>query len=207
MVRPIFESFTPAAADADYFANNVTGTNLTLAQTSTPDGLAHQITILNNTANDHSGKTITITGTYNGNTQTETITGPGPSATVTTTLYYTTLTSVVFSTTIAPDTVDAGYNATFAGRIITSDWEGNETTVGVTVTGTINYSVEYTLDNIQEGASIPYTWHTDAGPVVASTTNGAVTFWSMPMAWRLVANSYSPGATAQLTIIQMNHNH
>lgn len=211
MVRPIFESYTPSTPSLTGFASNVTGASWALSATSVPDGLAHQVSLRNDSATDHSGKTATFVGTDSDDAaQTETIAMPGVSATVETTLYFKTLTSVTPSATIGADTMDIGYVDEFASRTIPSDWRGSEAFVAVIVTGTINYTVQYTPDYIQGGAitppaSRPYNWLSDAGTdIVNATISGSDTFFSIPMGMRFTANSYSAGATAKMTISQMN---
>ncbi len=211
MVRPIFESYTPSTASLTNYASNVTGLNWTITTNTTADGLAHQITVRNDTATDHSGKTVTFTGRdSDGADQTNTIALPGPNATVTSTLYFSYLATAVPSATIGSDTMDIGSAATFAGRTIPNDWRGSEAFVAVVVTGTINYTVQYTPDYIQGGcitppASRPYNWLSDAGTdIVNATLSGSDTFFSIPLGMRFTANSYSAGATAKMTISQMN---
>ncbi len=198
MVRPFNKLFTFANSSTNYFANDVTGTSLTLAQTATPDGYAHKVTVLNNTGNDHSGKTITIVGTdSDGAVQSETITGPGASATVTSTYYYKTLTSVTFSSTIAPDTVDVSYSTAFASPTYPLNWRGGLPYIDVVVSGTINYTVQYTGDLVNQGSSPPFNWLSDSSSsltgATASQSNGFVV---VPIAIRLITASYSNGATA-----------
>jgi hypothetical protein len=211
MVRPIFETFTPSAASLTGFASNVTGATWTLTANSVPDGLAHQVSLRNDSVTDHSGKTATFVGTdQDGAAQTETIAMPGASATVETTLYFATLTSVTPSATIGADTMDIGYVDEFSSRTIPANWRGGEAVVGTAPSGTINTSIQYTLDNIQgqpntPAASRPYNWQEDTGTDVVNTSVIASTpFYTIPMAWRLIANSYSSGASVQLTISQMN---
>lgn len=206
MGRPIIETYAPSTPSLTGFASNVTGGTWTLTNNSVPDGLAHQVSLKNDTATDHSGKTATFVGTdQDGIDQTETIAMPGSSATVETTLYFKTLTSVTPSATIGADTMDIGYVDEFSSRTIPANWRGSEAMIAVIVGGTINYSVQYTPDNIQYGASRPYNWLEDTSTdIVNSTSSGSTTFNSIPLGWRFIANSYSAGARAQLTISQMN---
>lgn len=211
MVRPIFESYTPSTASLTNYASNVTGLSWTITTNTTADGLAHQVTIRNDSATDHSGKTVTLTGRdSDAADQTNTFALPGPNATVTSTLYFSYLATAVPSATIGADTMDIGSANTFASRTIASDRRGSEAFVETYPTGTINTTVEYTGSNIQGGcivppASRPYKWISDAGTDVVNTAiPGSTTFKSIPMAWRLIANSYSAGASVDLTISQMN---
>lgn len=211
MVRPIFETYTPSTASTTAYASNVTGGSWTLSANSTADGLAHQVTLHNDTATNHSAKTVTYVGTdQDGAAQTEIVAMPAGNATTTSTYYFKTLTSATPSATIGADTMDIGSAATFSSRTIPGNWRGSEAFVAVIVTGTINYTVQYTPDNIQGGcitrpASRPYNWISDEDTaIVDSTTSGAETFTSEPLGFRFIANSYSAGATAKMTISEMN---
>lgn len=206
MVRPIYKTYTPSTPSLTGFASNVTGGTWVLTATTVPDGLAHQVSLRNDSGTDHSGKTAIFVGTdQDGAAQTETIAMPGANATVETTYYYKTLTSVTPSSTIGADTMDIGYVDEFSSQTLPIDVRGAEIFVGVIVTGTINYSVQYTPDDIQGSASRPYNWIQDEGTeIVEATASGAETFTSAPIGMRLIANSYSASATAKLTISQMN---
>lgn len=206
MVRPFNKLFTFANSSTNYFANDVTGTSLALVQTATPDGLAHKVTVLNNSGIDHSGKTITIVGTNSdGGTQTETIAGPdaGVAATVTSTYYYKTVTSVTFSSTIAPGTVDVSYSTAFASPTYPLNWRGGLPIIDVIVSGTINYTVQFTNDLVNQGDSSPYSWLSNAGSPLTGATSSQSDVWAgVPVAARLITSSYSNGATAEFQISQ-----
>jgi hypothetical protein len=211
MVRPIFESYTPATASTTYFVSSVAGASFTLTNTATPDSLAHQVTITGLSATNLSAINATITGIgQDGNTQSETVALPNGAVTVTSTLYYKSSLTVTPASTTGASAVSIGYNNQFSSRTIPSNWRGSQAFVSVKVTGTINYTVQYTGDNIQgqpntTAATRPYTWLQDDGTkIVASSTNGAETFSSEPMAYRFITNSYSAGATAAMTISEMN---
>jgi hypothetical protein len=207
MTRPIFETYTPATANTTFFAASVAGAAFTLTNNATSDSLAHQVTIIGLGATDLSGINVTLVGLgQDGNTQTETFALPNGVATVTSALYYKSLTSAVPASTIGAATVKIGFNNQFSSRTIAADWRGNPAMIAVVVSGTINYSVQYTPDDIQHGATRPYNWLADAGPVVSVSVNGSTTFNSVPLGFRFIANSYSAGATAKLTISQMNNN-
>lgn len=108
----INNSYSSVALNADGLGNNVTGATFTLTANDAGDSLAHKITVLNNTATDHTGKTIALVGTGpNGEAQTETLTGPDNAATVTSTKHFLTLTSATPSATIGADTFDIGWAA------------------------------------------------------------------------------------------------
>jgi len=140
-----------AAAATAGFAAGVTGATFAMATTATSDGLGHLVTVLNNTATDHSAKTIALVGTdENGNVQTETIAAPGTSATVTSTKYFKTLTSATPSATIGADTFDIGWAAGSRGAWFQPDLNsGGEFNVGIgctVVSGSPNFGVVVSYD-------------------------------------------------------------
>ena len=66
----------PADASLTGFASNVTGATFTLTATEATDGLAHQVSIKNDSITDHAGKTVTLVGTDpEGRALTEVVTG------------------------------------------------------------------------------------------------------------------------------------
>lgn len=109
-------------------------------------GAAQLITVT--TAGNESAKTITITGTdENGVTQTETMAGPNI-ATGTTTKYYKTITAISINTTAAA-ALTVGVNIGAVSPVVKGfRSNGSDTTsVGVIVTGTITYNIEYSFDD------------------------------------------------------------
>jgi hypothetical protein len=105
-------TFAPMAVATNAAAAGVTGAGPWTTFVQPTDSLGHQVTIKNNTANDHSGKTLTITGTDpDGKAQTENRAAPGISATVSSAKYYKTITSISISSSIGADTFDIGYSA------------------------------------------------------------------------------------------------
>lgn len=146
MIHPFNTLFTVAAAAPTHFLSNATGATWTLAETSTGDGLAHQITIRNDSATDHSAKTAELPGTdANGNPLTETVNLPGAGATITSTKFFLTLAAVNPSATIGADTMDIGMAATARSPWVPCHPE-KETAVGVAVTGTIDFDVLVCLE-------------------------------------------------------------
>lgn len=145
------------AADLTRFLSNATGATWTLTNTTTVDGLAHQVTIRNDSVTDHSAKTALITGTdANDNALTETLSLPGTSATVTSTKYFKTVTSVVPSATIGADTMDIGIAAAARTPWVRLDPRQVPMCVGlgVAIGGTINYDVLVTFDATPDGDSV-----------------------------------------------------
>lgn len=206
MPRPYNKLFTPANASTNYFANDVTGTTLALTQTATPDGLAHKVTILNNSATDHSGKTIALVGiSSEGVSQSETITGPIANATVTSTYHYTSIVSVTYSSTVAPDTMDVSYSGSVAMQAFPLDYRSGTVYNDVILTGTGNYTLQYTGDLINQGATPPYNWLSDVGSALTGATSSQSDYFiPIPLAERLLINSYSNGATFLLQVSQKN---
>ena len=107
------QTFTLAAANLNGHAAAVTGAAWAISTLSAGDGIGHHVTIKNNTATDHSAKTVTLTGLdASGNAITEVMAAPGVSATVTSTKAYASLLTAVPSATIGADTFGIGWAAT-----------------------------------------------------------------------------------------------
>jgi len=191
MITSYSQAFTVAAANLTRFASNVTGAAFTITTTTTGDSLAHQITVRNDSITDHSAKTIVLTGTDSiGNALTETIAAPAGSATVTSTKFFLTLTSAVPSASIGADTFDIGIAATARSPWVKLDivQESFSATIGVDITGTINYDVVFTLD-LPTGDSIIYN-HVDA---TAQTADKYVTLLHPVRAVAVDVNSNTSG--------------
>lgn len=209
-MRPKQLDFDPANANLTGFASNVTGAAFTITTTATSDGLAHQVSIRNDSATDHSGKTVTLVGTdADGRAQTEVVTGPGASATVESTKYFKTLTSATPSATIGADTFDLGWVDEFASQTIPLNWRADTPAiVQVVVTGTINFDIEGTLQDFRNPSSAPFTfddqsdleWFNDAN--FTAKTASLTDDLAMPgyRAIRIVANSYTDTAELQVFI-------
>lgn len=209
-MRPKQLDFDPANADLTGFASNVTGASFTITTTATSDGLAHQVSIKNDSATDHSGKTVTLVGTdADGRAQTEVVTGPAGSATVESTKYFKTLTSATPSATIGADTFDIGWVDEFASQTIPLNWRADTPPiVQVVVTGTINFDIEGTLQDFRAAPAAPFTfddqedlaWFNDAN--FTAKTASLTDDLALPgyRAIRIVANSYTDTAELQVFI-------
>jgi hypothetical protein len=150
-------SFTVAAESQNGHANDVTGATWAITGTTSGDGLAHAVTIKNNTANDHSGKTITLTGSdADGNAISETMAGPAGSATVTSTKAFKVLDTAAPSATIGADTFDIGWVAAAVSPWVKLNANQPEfaASVAVNVSGTINYDVEHAYDEDPDSSSL-----------------------------------------------------
>ena len=147
-------SGTSVAASTTGFATSVTGATFTLTSNNSGDSLAHKVTVLNNTANNHSGKTITLVGTNaDSRPLTEVLTGPAGSATVTSTGYFLTLTSTTPSATIGADTFSIGWAAasvTPSFRIMQQRGLPFSVGFGARVTsGTPTYTIQHSYNGHQ----------------------------------------------------------
>ena len=206
-MRPKTLDLDPANANLTGFLSNATGATWTLTATSSGDSLAHQVSILNDTANDHSAKTAILTGTdADGRAQTETINLPGVSATVESTKYFLTLTSVVPSATIGVDTMDIGWVDEFVTQTIPlNHYANNAASVQVTVTGTINFDVEDTLENPFDSALADQSaldWLNDANFTAKTASLANNLAMTGVRAMRVVVNSYTDTAELQVYITQ-----
>lgn len=209
MPRPKEYDVDVADANLTGFASNVTGAAFTLTANAATDGLAHQVSIRNDSVTDHSGKTVTLVGTdADGYALTEAVTGPGTSATVESAGYFLTLTSATPSGTIGADTFDIGWVDEVSTQSIPLDWRSDVTAaINVDVTGTVDFTVQYTFDDIQRpgqaarSAAQNGQW-IDLTALAAKTADTVSTAPLGATAIRLLINSYSSGAE-----LQMNVNH
>jgi hypothetical protein len=203
-VRPKFKTFTPADANLTGFASNVTGDTWTLTNTATTDALAHRVSIKNDSATDHSGKTALLTGTdADDRVLTETVQLPAGSATVESVGYFKTLTSIVPSASIGADTMDIGWVDEFVSNTIPYNWHGDVSGHDINVSGTINYTYQYSYSDIQRDTT--FVWNDSNDTTVVNATTDKTTNITYPvMATRLKINSYSSGATIKLATVQMD---
>lgn len=130
------------------------------------------------------GKTFTVVGTNaTGNRISESI--AGAASTATSVQYYRTVTSVYISAASA-GTIIVGTNGVGSTRVVNIDTALNPstTTLVVTVSGTVNYTVQWTVNDIQG----TITWNND--PVLATQTSGGSTSYAMPVSGlRILINS------------------
>jgi hypothetical protein len=197
-------NFTPANANLTGFASNMTGAGpWTMTTTTSGDSLAHQASCRNDTATDHSAKSLTFTGTDpDGRTQTETINAPGVSATVETAKYWKTLTTVTISATINADTFDFGWVDEFASNTIVLNWRKSlPASIEVDLTGTINFDIETTFRNPWASTntdSESLGWLNDANWTAKSADLLDDLALAGTRAMRFVCNSYTDGVIVNL---------
>lgn len=200
----------PANASLTGFASNMTGAGpWTMTTTSSGDSLAHQASCRNDSATNHSAKTLTFTGTdANGLAQTETIAAPAGSATVETTKYWMTLTSVSVSATIGADTFDFGWVDEFTTPAILLDWRRNAPSNWfLDVTGTISLDVDFAVQDVGGVNEADIKW-----AVVSSSlddeTSDSTAFVSIAAGYtaaRVRCNSYTD--TAEVTVYASQPEH
>lgn len=201
-------TYIPSTEDLDFFADDISDTSLEFILTATDivDGLtqriAHRIQITNNSATDHSAKILTITGTdEEGKALTETINAPSTSTNVTTIGYFKTIENPTISATIGADTFDFGFVDEFVGAPYPVGTSFVKVTGAATVTGTINYDLEYTISQIFRNEKSSWNWHVDSD-ASGKTADFAQDFSKSCYALRFKANSYSAGAVAKFEILQ-----
>jgi len=202
-MRPKSWTYTPSDDNLTGFASNVTGASWTLTATTVGDSLAHKVTIRNDSATDHSGKTAALVGTdADGKAQTETMALPGVSATTTSTKYFKTLTSITPSVTIGADTMDIGWNDVAVGPTFPLDYKANAFSVSLalTLTGTISLTVQHTFDDIFDTSVTPV-WFPHAS-LVTKVANSDGNYAFPVRATRLLVNSLTTGATVTFSVIQ-----
>lgn len=208
-MRPRTFSYSPVTADLVGFLSNATGATWTLTNTATTDGLGHAVTVKNDSVTDHSAKTAVLTGTdAQGNAQTETINLPAGSATVTSSKFFKTLTSIVPSATIGADTMDIGWAAPAVGPAYPvgyPDITGGGISISVVITGTINYGIQHTLEDVFSSTTAAQTVNWLDHASLASKTASADGSYTYPVrAIRFKTTSVTNGATVSVTFIQGN---
>ena len=197
----------PATLSLTYPSASANG----IATTQTPGG-AGALTITAKTftnptyvtvtsgGSSEAGKNFTVVGTdSSGNALSSTIVGPGVGATVTTTRAYLTVTSITVDTATT-GAITAGWAQSGNSKPCPMDQYQSPFNVGmgVVVSGTVNYTVQHTFDNVLDSTVTP-TWFNH--PVMASLTANQDGNYAFPVkAIRLKINSGS--GTAALTILQ-----
>lgn len=210
-MRPLRVVQTPAAASVAFLYTGSPGAGaITLLTNIVDAGVGGRIIVLGSGGNDSAGH-FTLTGLdQNGNAQTENVTGGNIASTVSVN-YYSVLTSVVFSGTVASTLVIGTRNTTLSAESpmqILDFYNRVPPMVSVAVTGTINWSVVQTFDPIMHtitpSAAIQYA--PTATNLTAQTANkfGLLDIGATGCA--LIINSYSTGATATMNIITPQNN-
>lgn len=182
------------------------GAGVVNGQWVTPDLFAKQIGFAS--TGNISAVIFTVSGYEDKNKTipiTETIAGPNNN-TVETTNYFYSIQSISASGAVGTNTkagpVDEAVSQIIPIKRTNSD--RNERQVGLTfiVTGTINYTVQQTSDDVQSLTDRTFNWlDSDDSAVVGATTSKNSNYIALPQAMRVKINSYSSGAAL---LIQVN---
>jgi hypothetical protein len=172
----------------------------------TPDLFAKQIGFAS--TGNISAVNFTISG-YEDRNKTipisETIAGPNNN-TVETTNYFYSIQSIAASGAVGTNTKAGGVDEAIS-QIISikrTNSDRSERQVGLTfiVTGTINYTVQQTSDDVQSLTDRTFNWlDSDDSAVVGATASKNSNYIALPQAMRVKINSYSSGAAL---LIQVN---
>lgn len=190
---PFKQTFTAAAASLTGHASNVTGAAWVIATAGAGDGLAHHVTVHNDAATDHSGKTITLVGfDANGRALSETIAAPAGSATVTSTKAFKSLTSATPSATIGADTFDIGWAAT--GHTPWIDLNPAKVPFAASmavylVSGSLNFDGQQTYEETPTEDSVVF----NIAALTAKTASTDAGLTAPSMAVRVDVNSHTNG--------------
>lgn len=193
-MRPVRITRALTAADADgiALAQQAAGAgDLTLNGALVAGGVAQldtQRKVGIASAGNLSAVTFTIYGTDQaGNVISESLAGPNNN-TVSTTLDFYSVTRVAVSAAVGAD-VTVGTTGVGASRPIPLDQYVSPFNASLfcAVTGTVNYTAQYTLDDIWASAG-PYTW-SDHPDLTSATADGDGTYISPVTATRLLTNS------------------
>lgn len=146
----------------------------------------------------------TVYGTdWNGNPVSEAVNGVNNPSTVYTVYDYATVTRIAVNKGQA-GAVIVGTNGVASSRPIMLDpYSPSPTSIQVTVSGTVNYTVQQTLDNITSVGYTSTTWlaHPDAN-LVAATGNVQGNYAYIPQFCQIVLNSQTNPGFVVMTIIQ-----
>ena len=194
-MRSVTQTRTLGAADPNGIAEDQqlgAAGDLSLDGAFVTDGVAvldAQRQVELESAGNISAANFTIIGTdESGNIVEETIAGPNV-GTVATAVNFKTVTQIAVDASFATD-VEVGTNGVGASQEIPLDQYISPFSVslGVVVTGTINYTVQFTFDDVFASNSGPFVWfdHTDLTGLIA---DAEATLISSVSAVRILTNS------------------
>ncbi len=162
------------------------------------DGLARQLGF--ESSGDINTVVFTITGfadVARNFPLSETVTGVN-SDTVESAEYFYVVTSITRSATIGTN-VEVGAVDEAATKIIPINWRVDNISLLAEVTGTVNYTLQQTFDNVQTSTAI--TWaNVDDSNFVSATATATGNLNTIPVAMRMIINSHSAGAAVKLSI-------
>ena len=204
---------TSASANNIALSQTVTGASSVVLNGSLVSGGvatldAPRQVLITNVGND-SGITFTVTGTtFYGNTVSQTVQGTSGS-TVATTVDFATVTSIVTSGSTSVSGITVGTNGVGGSSWIRlDDWAPAGWSVQVDVSGTVNYSVQTTMDDPNDPTNpvtipnVQWVSCTDSNVVSQSTTKYGTSTGSTRYV-RVLINSGTGTATA--TILQSSN--
>ena len=211
-MRPAYFDIAPSVdADGIAQAQAVAGAgNLTLngaliaSGKWSASGRFGQKVSITSTGND-SGRTFTVTGiTPEGRNDTETITGPN-TTTTTGSKYFREVTSIAVDAACAGN-ISAGLLGAGATPAFVPNYkmENFKASIGVTVSGTINCTVQHTFSEVfdRDTTSNDWTWFSnDDASLVGLTGNVDGNYAYPPRACRLIVNSVTAPGSANLCVI------
>lgn len=179
------------------------GAQVTSGTWTAPDGFPRQISF--ESTGNISAVTFTITGYLDSSENilvTEEVTGPN-SSTVKSSNYFYSISQIAADGAVATNT-EAGPIDDAATDIIVLDQYKGSVAIGVTVTGTINYTIQQTFDDLQN-ATAPFNWgNIDDTDLVGATASQTTQYDAVPRGIRIITNSYSSGAELQIGIAQQD---
>lgn len=194
-MRAVTQTRTLGAADPNGIALDQqlgAAGNLSLDGAFVVDGVAvldaqRQVSL--ESAGNISAANFIITGTdESGNIVEETIAGPN-ATTVATAVNFLTVTQIAVDASFATD-VEVGTNGVGASQEIPLDQYVSpfNVSLAVIVTGTINYTVQFTFDDIFASNSGPFTWF-DHSDLTALAVDAEAVLVSVVRAVRILTNS------------------
>lgn len=216
MPRPIEFTLTPAAHDADGIAdgNDSSGTSVDIDGVLTSggvftssDGLGRIIAIKDSSTNAQNDVDFTVTGfDANGNALSETITGPASGATVVTTQHFAIVTAVTVSAaqggteTVDIGTVNTTLSASSKAIGLERRADNNPPSCQVTVSGTIDYTIQDSLSERQQ--VVENMTFNSISAFTGKTAAVVSTFTTHSNVFRVLINSYTAGATLTVRVVE-----
>ncbi len=201
-MRPVkFGPFSPITALTTAFnAQTFTSTGAAVAPTATAttDGLAHQVTLVSPVQATLAGVTFTIVGTdADGAAKTETgLVGPASASTVTTTGYFKTVTNVQPSATMGGLVVSIGIAAPSLSPTLPLEWRSEVAALHqVEITGTINFTVQETLDKLFSAPADTLSWSSVTSGLATKTATTTAPGTLGTTGARMLVNTVTNGAT------------
>ena len=201
-MQPISVTVGAVAANDQLVAasqNVVAATSLTL--TAGAASLSYPAQLVLTASANFTGVTFTVVGTGPaGQIQTETLAGPN-TTTVNSVLYYKSVTSITSDGGVAGGAIKVGSTGLTSTRWVRFDsFASPVTAVQVDASGTVNFTVQTTMDDPNDPFSAPavtaVNWVSDANfTSKAATTTGS--FSATPTFARVIQNSGTGSATAR----------